>query len=147
MPDGVASYKLADGVNNSSTMRGMGFGSVNPPKATSMVGPGPELDSEFVVIHTRNRQGKTSCERQVTDHRDTNSTDSRRAIKQQPNDRRVRDIAGNQANRDGQTRLDRKDDWKQGQRPDDTRNRGYMREDEKTSDALAITENRGNRWS
>ena len=36
------------GVN---TMRGMGLVPVNPPKATSMVGQGPDSDDEFRVTH------------------------------------------------------------------------------------------------
>ena len=57
MPDGVASYIPADGVNNPNTMRVMGFGSVNPPKATSMVGLDLDHDDEFRVTHLTRGDG------------------------------------------------------------------------------------------
>jgi hypothetical protein len=47
----VSVYNLADGTQNLNTTRAMGFGSVNAPQATSVVGHSPEIDSEFIVTH------------------------------------------------------------------------------------------------
>ena len=43
------STSLADGTHSLSTMREMAMRPVNPPKATSMVGQGPDYDDEFRV--------------------------------------------------------------------------------------------------
>ena len=42
---------MADVMSDDKTMRGMAMRPVNPPKVTSMVGQGPDLDGEFVVTH------------------------------------------------------------------------------------------------
>jgi hypothetical protein len=76
LPDWVLANIMADGVKNSDITRAMGSGSVNAQQATSVVGNGPDYDSEFVVTHLigSKHQGataKTSGGQQVTDLRGT----------------------------------------------------------------------------
>ena len=77
-------------------MRGMALGPVNPHQVNRMGGVDPVSEDEFTVTHltsTRlNNRGKTSGDRQVTDHRGTDITENRR---QRVSDRQADGHRGN----------------------------------------------------
>jgi hypothetical protein len=69
LPEWGSMNFLADGGNTSNTTRAMGLVPVSAHQVTSVVGLGPEIDDEFVLTRTYNRQGKSSEDRKSNDHR------------------------------------------------------------------------------
>ena len=102
-------------------MRGMALRPVNPQKATSMVGHGPDLDDEFVVTRLA-RDGRTEIDSRKDDDQSMgtysimgggNHVGNRRRLDEQTDDRRgdqIRNVKGNRrasdesGNREGSQR-------------------------------------------
>ena len=73
---------MADGVDYLNITRAMSSCSVNALQATSVVGLGAQLDSEFRVTRITNHNDKTSGGRKVNDHRGTSTTGNRGSYRQ-----------------------------------------------------------------